>query len=332
MGAVCLVPALVFAFLVTTSVQVTIDAETQTLELAKEHLIGSPTRKEAVSFDQVLRAVHKAGWGGRTHQAELLTTDGDRVILKFGSREDEAQRIADKIAQWLGPREAVIATSAEATYEAMLRKIRSWSRWLLGLGIIHLVAGGFLSAPWGILLLIVGTASLYFREAAIFVIYSVTLAWAAVGNLLSGKPGWFAFALLQVYLAVQVFGQFRRFRQAQEEYIALLKEDETDLPPPPRRAERFFPWASLLLGLLSLTGLIALFAGAFLFALFTKTASLPKAVGTLETLIVNLAVLGVAVGLAALLSGYRRKLVAGLGLAASALVLILEFTLVFLVG
>ncbi|MDI7274626.1 MAG: hypothetical protein QME94_01470, partial [Anaerolineae bacterium] len=61
----------------------------------------------------------------------------------------------------------------------MVREIRSWGFWLLGLGALHLVLSGFLSAPWGILLGVVGLASFIFHDSAMFVVYGTTLVWAA---------------------------------------------------------------------------------------------------------------------------------------------------------
>ena len=77
---------------------------------------------------------------------------------------------------------------AASTHAVMVKEIRSWSYWLLGLGALHLVASGFLDAPWGILLLAVGLVSFVFQEAAMFVIYGVTLAWAATSNVTGGQP------------------------------------------------------------------------------------------------------------------------------------------------
>ena len=140
----------------------------------------------------------------------------------------------------------------------MLRETRSWGLSLLGLGAVHLVASGFLSAPWGILLLAVGLASFYFREAPMFIVYGVTLAWAAISNLLGGEIGWIIFALFQFFLAFQVFRKFFHFRQAQTEYATLRVQEAPHSPLIPARAVRAFPWAGCVLGTLSLVGLVTI--------------------------------------------------------------------------
>ena len=38
----------------------------------------------------------------------------------------------------------------------LLKENRSWGLWLLIMGVIHVATTGFLSAPWGIILILVG--------------------------------------------------------------------------------------------------------------------------------------------------------------------------------
>lgn len=134
----------------------------------------------------------------------------------------------------------------------VLKEVRSWGFWLLGVGAVHLVISGFLNAAWGILLILVGLASFYFRTAAMLVIYGVTLGWAAISNLSSGQSGWMAFALFQGFLAVRVFWQFLRFRRAEAESrlasIAETPESEATV----ERAARIFPWVGCAFGGVSL--------------------------------------------------------------------------------
>jgi hypothetical protein len=177
-----------------------------------------------------------------------------------------------------------------------------------------------LSVSWGILLLIVGAASFYFSEASMFVIYSVTLAWVAVSNVLTGQSGWVAFALLQFVFAFQVYRQFLRFRQA---------EAELDRPPDSKRAARLFPGAGCLLGAVGLGGWVLTFIGLIVF-FDLDGADLPALFVWMEGLAVNLGALAVAVGLASLLSGYRHRPLAVLGMVAGAVVLLVRTALVLL--
>jgi len=219
---------------------------------------------------------------------------------------------------------------AAGTYVVMLREIRSWGIWSLVLGALHLISAGFLSAPWGLLLLTVGLASFYIREPAMFVIYGVTLTWAAVSNITSGQTSWIVFALLQLYLAFRVFRKFRLFRQSHANYVTLLATTPGGLPPAVR-AGRVFPVLALGLGLLALTGLVALIAGVVVMG-SVGMGTFSGLLDLLISMVVNLGVLGLAVGLAALLSGYRYKLAAVGGLTASTLVVLIWLVLVALTG
>ncbi len=97
---------------------------------------------------------------------------------------------------------------------AMRRDIRSWGGWMIVMGIISFVSAGFLDSAWGILLVVVGLGSLIFRTPALYIVYGVTLMWAAINNALLSSGTWAIFSLVQLVMAVQTFGQFRKFNQA----------------------------------------------------------------------------------------------------------------------
>lgn len=216
-------------------------------------------------------------------------------------------------------------------HSAMLKDIRSWGFWSLGLGALHVFSAGFLSAPWGISLIAVGLASFYFRTAPMYVIYGVTLAWAAFSNLTSLETGWGLFALLQVYFAYSVFRQYRRFRTVENEYIDLMGEDEDKDLIAVDRAAHIFPWLGSSLGCASIVGLGWIFAVMiFILMGMDYTASIPEYFGFLAGLAETVGLLGIAVCLAALLSGYRYKAVSIIGLVAGILTLIAFVALRFL--
>lgn len=153
-------------------------------------------------------------------------------------------------------------------YNRMVDSVRSWGYTLLLLGALHVIAAGTLSAPWGILLLLVGVASFYFKDAAMFLVYAATIAWAAIYNLSSGSPLWIGFALLQCYWAFGQFRDFLRFRRVQEAYVAYLIAHPTEGSVPPLRAARVFPWAAFVLGVLAVIG----FAAGFVWLVVTRQA------------------------------------------------------------
>jgi hypothetical protein len=202
-------------------------------------------------------------------------------------------------------------------YALMLRSLRSWGVWLIILGGIHLFAAGFLNAPWGILLLVVGLASLYIQDATMFVIYAVTLTWVAIYNLTSAHIGWIALALFQFLWAFQTFRQFRRFYQTQKEQDTLTEQ------VPSTRASRIFSWTSAVLGGFSLIGYVVLVA-IFIFRATSTGAATMAGAGFIEGLIIDMGVLGLATGLASILAGYEPKSLAITGMITGLLTLLIQ--------
>ncbi|MDI6772928.1 MAG: hypothetical protein QME77_10135 [bacterium] len=213
-------------------------------------------------------------------------------------------------------------------YTRMRQSIRSWGIALLVLGAIHFIGRGFLSTSWGALLILVALASFYFREAAMFVVYATSLAWAAIGNLLGGTTGWSLFALVQLFLSFQTFKEFRAFRAIQAAFEQLSPE-ETQGEQATRRAARFFPWGSLLLGLMASGGSV-IFLGTLVYAMMQGAAEVPQGAGGRLAFILDLGVLGVAVGLGSLLSGFRGKTISGIGIATSLVPMLLVLAIFLL--
>jgi len=209
----------------------------------------------------------------------------------------------------------------------ILKEIRSWATTLLFLGIISIFASGFLSAPWGVLLIIVGIASFYFRSSAIMVVYSVTLAWAGISNILSGSGLWIGIAIFQWVLVYQVFQKFLSFRNAE------VKFDEQEVNSSgltPHRAAVIFPWAAGVLGVFSLVGLIGVFVWAIVFIIVTNNQSASPLIVFIESLLVNFGVLGFGVGLASILSKHPKRVVSIIGMVAGILSVLIEIILLFI--
>jgi hypothetical protein len=198
----------------------------------------------------------------------------------------------------------------------MHRQISSWGTGLLAFGALQLLASGLGSGTWGILLLVVGAASFGLRDVAMFVVYAVTLAWAGIHNLLGGSLISVGLAVVQFVITYQIARDFSRFRKAQAESGLHGDKDHAHQ----RRAARLFPWASLLLGIVSFGGALA----TFLWLLVTADTELePSAAlfGVVVDGLVNLGVLGFAAGLASLLLKHRQRWLAGAGIAACGLVM-----------
>jgi hypothetical protein len=210
-------------------------------------------------------------------------------------------------------------------YFEMLKAIQSWGVSLIVLGALSIIASGFLDPIWGILLIVVGLGSFLVRDAAMFAVYGVTLAWAAVLNALGGLGseswGWVGFSLLQVYLAVRVFGNYVGFRQVQRE-IEALDDGLGDTGTGARRAERLFPAGAFVCGLVASLTFMGLIASAIVIIGVQEAEPDPAATEYLVSATMDVAVLGIALGLGSVLSGFKRRGLAVLGLLAGGAVLL----------
>jgi hypothetical protein len=252
-------------------------------------------------------------------EAEALVWGNERMVT------------ASKLAEMQGERPQPGGSGENAAAQLLLlREVRSWGFWSLGLGFLHIVSAGFLNAPWGILLIVVGLLSFYFRAASMFVVYGITLTWAAISNLLSAQGGWAIFALFQLYLAYRLFRQFFHFRGLQHKLLSSERGVQTEDPFHPQRAARIFPWAAGALGVLALFSFVTFFVAVVGVAVVSGQTELPAAIGFVEGLLFNLAILAVAMGLASLLSRYRFKGIAVLGMVTGILVIVVELGLALL--
>lgn len=325
--------ALLAVTLVTMRATVSLNNLSHTLTVSREHLLGfgrwPRIRQYEYAFSEIASVFYRISF--RSHYVEVITKGNDRLTLMFGTRSDQAARTAQVTAGWLNiPQQAVepISLSAIPSLPAdavayMYREIRSWASWSILLGVLHLIANGTLSPAWGIVLIIVGLISFYFRDAAMFAIYGVTLGWVAISNLISSGLGlWSVFALFQMYLSYRVFRQFFTFKKAQA--ALLLPGTE----PAFTQASRVFPWAGFALGVLAFNGVILAIVGIFVAAILKL--ALINALTLLLDISVHTAILGVAFAVAALLSGFNHKAFATIGLICGILVVIAQVILVLL--
>jgi hypothetical protein len=203
----------------------------------------------------------------------------------------------------------------------MMNEIRSWAFWSLGLGAMSLFSAGILSSPWGVLLIIVGAGSFFFPSASMFVIYSATLGWAGFSNIIGLNSFWIFLGIYQVYLAYQVFRKYRFYRDT----------EDVSQTAQASRASRVFPWFSAFFGCIAFIGLVLSVLIVFLVAIGSKgTRTAPAYFDFIIGLTENLGVLAVATGAASLLSKYRSKVLAIVGIVAGVLTVGLYFLLVIL--
>jgi hypothetical protein len=230
---------------------------------------------------------------------------------------DGAQNDEDADGEPIDPRVEAI----KQAYARMLKDIRLWGQMLLLFAVLNLVGASVFNAPYGVMLLIVALASFYFRQASMYIVYAVTLAWAAVSNLLSSSGLWMGFGLIQLYMAWSVFRAYQHYGSIETAYRDLAGQGVIEDPPTPQHAAGIFPTAGCLISALALLGVVALIL--VIFSAIILETSVPEFVNFGAGLVVNVAVLGLAAGLAALAARYQSRVLAALGVAASLLVLIM---------
>ena len=117
--------------------------------------------------------------------------------------------------------------------------------------------------------------------------------------------------------------RFRRYHQAEAVYLQAAPEHANYA----HRAERFFPWLGMGLGLVGLVGMVTLVVAAIAWSAF----SLPlndrvfDVIGFLESMLLSTGAMGVAFSLAALLGRFKLKGLSIVGLAAGVILQVLNF-------
>ena len=160
------------------------------------------------------------------------------------------------------------AVARLALREEMLKGVRSWATWSIIIGLFSFAGLG--SAPWGVVLVLVGLGSLVCKAGSMYVVYGIVMAWAGLSNLRSGTWYWIALAALQAYWAFRAFRDFARFREAGLVAAHGLQgadaEEFHDL-----RAQKVFPWASLALGTAWVPILMVVFVGEIVHVVLRPT-------------------------------------------------------------
>ena len=330
LGMIFVLTALIFPATLPLSIKLGFNFLSKRMYFEARYLLRRPQTLELlVPFSEIVSVDFRAK---SKSTVDIQVSDGTKFMLHFGVRGHEAQRLVNKFASlmggeaapMLGAPEFVRAADVAGTRSLMQRETQSWFIWLLIMGLLQMfTAQGFSS--WGALLIAIALASLYFREPAIFVVYAVTIAWAGLSNLLSGTTGWNFFSFLQFFFTYRVFMQFRRFQKAEQE-AKTTSMDGT--PQPPSRAERVFPWVSIVLGVGSMFGYLLMWAAVLTSAVLGLTSEtnslLWGIISALETLTIYGGLLALATGLAGWLTGFSYKWVSIVGTVTGGLTLIIS--------
>lgn len=273
-----------------------------------------------VPFSQIASLTLRPQPFGKRHVAQLRLQDGAELVMDFGRRTADAEKFVQRFmpVSVTGARLEMSLADATAAQARLYRETRSWGVWLIVMGLLQMIEARGLS-PWGAVLLLVGAASFYFREAAMYVIYAVTIGWAGIINLLNSTTTfWRGYAFIQFAIMVAIFWQFWQFRRA-EKLTASASADAAS-PAAPTHTQRWFPFFALVLGGVALLLFIAAIGSAFIL----HNRQLLPLIDLLETLAVNMAVLGVATGLAGWLTIPFNKWVSIMGCLTGGLTLAAE--------
>ena len=342
-GLIALLLAFVFIGTLPLNIKAVFDFVARQMTFEANYLLRNPRYIELqIPFSQIARLGFFSSDRDKRRFVDVHTVDGIKITLDFGSRKGDAEKLVSRFSSVTGTVEAptlnspetVMAVDLAEAQALMQRELRSWTIWLLVLGVLQMItAGGFSS--WGVLLIVVGLASLYFRESAMFGVYAVTVAWAGLSNLLYSETGaWNVFAFFQFYLTFIIFKQFRRFQKAERE--AKAQAISEDSPKTTSRAEMLFPWLSAILGVGALGGYglfwVGIFARALLHVPDAQDGLVLSILSALATIAVYAGILALAMGLSGWGAAFERKWASILGTITGGITLMLSLVISLLLN
>ncbi|MGW8318954.1 MAG: hypothetical protein ACWGPS_06865 [Candidatus Promineifilaceae bacterium] len=217
------------------------------------------------------------------------------------------------------------AENVQMVESGAARELRSIGMAVLFWGLINIITPS-LSNEFGVVLIILGAASYYFGTAAMFVVYTVILASAAVTNLFAPDLFLRGFAAVMFVGAVQLFRRFRRYRLREAQLRGVPLEASADPAGwmAATRAARLLPIAAASLAAVSVAGFVASLLAGVVWVLATGDADPPAIILFFMGLAMEVSILGAGVGLASILSGYRLKGLSILGIVVGVAALLLE--------
>jgi hypothetical protein len=207
-------------------------------------------------------------------------------------------------------------------YESMKKSIHSWGVWLIVWTVFSVFSSNL---SWAFVLAAIAAMSFYFIDCAVmFLVYTALLLWAGITNLISGNPLWLTFGAIQLACAVFTFKEYRKYRDVKGSMDRFsLPLDSPSISWSNRESR--MAWWSFIFGVIGLIGLLYLIPAGFFLSYIGKS-EVEQVVYMVFLVIFELGVLGLPVGIAALLTNQCLKAVAITGIVLgifSALILII---------
>ena len=195
----------------------------------------------------------------------------------------------------------------------MHKDLRSWAITSLLFGALSIFAGGTLDPIWGIVMIATAVLAWRVKLPAMFVLYSVTMAWAALMNgvnaLLGGDLPWLGASLLQVYWVYSIMRRWKRYTRFPLEQVYESGDWPAAVAPP--QSEPSITGAFAIAGIVLAVIALVLVPGTFIlnvaFIAITQTAAVPTWVFRLIEGAVDVGVMALGLSLAAMLSRNERK-------------------------
>lgn len=206
--------------------------------------------------------------------------------------------------------------------------IQTWAKINFGLGVISVFSYFNLDPVWGFVMIIVAILAWMNRIPATYILFSVVMGWAALTNGMAVISGleiwWFFIALLQVYWTFALVQHFRDYRNLPLIDVFKAGKWPKDLPPPQNEAAiaNRFAIASLIMAVLVVFLSPTFCLGYSIYSGLSQTEPAEKIISIFISGSVDIAILALGLGCAALFTKNDRKNFAIGGVALSALVLV----------
>jgi hypothetical protein len=218
----------------------------------------------------------------------------------------------------------IAAPNAE-NYYRMTKAIRTSGIWLLiWAGVIAVNQ----NIPWAIALATVSLMSFYFYDVtAMFLVYTGVMLWAAAWNIfLSVDYEWIGVGIIQIIVALMSIREYRLYRNTKSAYRSgIIHYDASDLT----QRENHLAWLALIFGSVILVSIVG-FIPAVIAVEYVNSTAFEDLVDIIWITSIEIGILGLPIGVAALVSGSRPKAAAAIGIGLGALSVLVELCLAIL--